>query len=61
MPTAPSAIPYDQRHLWALSFDRVVCRTCDAELSDENAEDPCKGAKKVRPIAAFRQQQEGRA
>lgn len=56
MPTAP------RRHQWALQFDRVTCRDCGAHFTDEDAEETCAGAGKIRPRAGFRQQvEEGRA
>lgn len=62
MPAAPSAIPAAPRHQWHLQFDRVTCRACGAHFTDQDADETCTGAAKIRPIAAFRQQQqEGRA
>ena len=64
MPAAPSAIPAaSRRHQWHMLVDRVRCRTCDVLFTLDGDDKPCKGARKVRPMATFRQQQqqEGRA
>lgn len=51
MPT-PSA----PRHQWTLSFDRICCRECGAGKEGERK--PCRGSKKIRPMATVRQQQQ---
>jgi hypothetical protein len=48
MSTAP------RRHQWHLAFDRIVCRDCG--VSVRVAELECKGATRIRPQAAIRQQ-----
>lgn len=53
MPTATL-----RRHQWALQFDRVTCRDCGAHFTDEDAEETCGGAPKIRPMALIRQQQQ---
>lgn len=54
MPDAPSSA---SGHQWHLSFDRVVCRNCDAVQGDDD-DAPCPGTTKIRPQAAIRQQEE---
>lgn len=59
---APSAAPASPPgHQFALNFDRVCCRNCGADVEDAGMK--CPGAKRIRPIAGIRQQQqtEGRA
>jgi hypothetical protein len=57
MPLAPP-----RRHQWTLRFDRTLCRDCGAPRNDNDADETCAGAAKIRPMAGFRQQQEeGRA
>jgi len=41
-------------HVWTLRFDRTVCRDCGCDERD--ADLPCAGAGKVRPLAGMRQQ-----
>lgn len=55
-PSATTATP--RRHQWALQFDRVTCRDCDANFSDNDADEHCAGAAKIRPVAGIRQQQQ---
>ncbi len=61
MPVPTTAVPVPARHLWHLLFDRVTCRVCGVDHTDDDEDAPCKVAPKIRPIAGFRQQQEGRA
>lgn len=61
---APSAIPADSDgHHWHMRFDRVLCRNCGADHEFPDDHVSCTGAKRIRPLAAFRQlqQTEGRA
>jgi len=54
----PDVSPTASGHQWHLSFDRVVCRNCDAEEGDDHHK-PCPGTTKIRPRAtAVRQQEE---
>lgn len=53
---APTAIPAaPSGHQWALRFDAVVCRNCDASMEFlEDVQRPCPGTGKIRPIAGIR-------
>jgi hypothetical protein len=53
-------MPAPRSRDWHPRFDRVVCRNCDARFSNDDGK-PCAGATKIRPRAACRQQDEGRA
>jgi hypothetical protein len=50
----PTATP---RHQWTLRFDRVTCRDCGAPRNDNDndADETCAGAAKIRPMAGIRQ------
>jgi len=54
--------PAPRPHDWHLRFDRVVCRACDAVLTNGDVArgkiTPCPGTMKIRPQAAIRQQEE---
>lgn len=39
------------RHQWQMRFDSVCCRNCGVTGDDGKV---CKGAKRVRPLAAMR-------
>jgi hypothetical protein len=51
---APTAIPAPSGHQWHIRFDRVVCRDCDAVRGADDGK-RCRGATKIRPLAAIRQ------
>jgi hypothetical protein len=51
-PSATTAAP--RRHQWHLQFDRIVCRDCGAHFTDNDAEETCAGAEKIRPRAGMR-------
>jgi hypothetical protein len=62
MALMPDVTPTASGHQWHMRFDRVVCRNCDATMKFlEDVERPCPGTRKIRPQAAIRQQDEGRA